>query len=274
MGVEEGCEFHDRHVAIKTTFLSTHVATIAHDDGARSCDALTMNRIKELREAAGLSQEALGFQIGSDKATISRLENGSRKLTQERMVAIAQALGCSPGDLIATRGLELPVKHARQAHTAPPPVIAPTGIAEIDVRAGMGFGGEALAEYRPDGNGGAALGDAVLGEWRMPNDYLRVELRAAPNDLRIIEVEGDSMMPTLQTGDRVMVNLRARIPSPPGIFAIWDGLGVVCKRVEHIQGSDPPRLRIISDNDRHEAYERTIEEAHIIGRVVWFARRL
>lgn len=233
-----------------------------------------MNRIKELREAAGLSQEALGFQIGSDKATISRLESGSRKLTQERMIAIAQALGCAPGDLIAARGLGLPARNAPQLQPINPETDTSSGIAEIDVRAGMGLDGEALAEYRPDRNSEATLGDAVLGEWQMPNDYLRVELRATPDDLRIIEVEGDSMTPTLQTGDRVMINLRARIPSPPGIFALWDGLGVVCKRVEHIQGSDPPRLRIISDNDHHATYERTIEEAHIIGRVVWLGRRL
>lgn len=274
MGVEKSCELHAEHVAIIATSLSTHVATIAHDDGARSCDARSMNRIKELREALGLSQEALGFQIGSDKATISRLENGSRKLTHERMVAIAQALGCSPADLIAVRGLELSPQSSQQISHAPPQTPRPTGIAEIDVRAGMGLGGEALAEYRPDGNGGAVVGDAVRGHWHLPDDYLRVELRAAAKDLTIIEVEGDSMAPTLQTGDRVMVNLRARIPSPPGIFALWDGLGVVCKRVEHIQGSDPPLLKIISDNERHSAYERTIEEAHIIGRVVWFARRM
>ena len=275
MVIEKGCELHGQHVAITATFLSTHVATIAHDADARSCDARTMNRIKELREAAGLSQEALAFQIGTDKTTISRLENGSRKLTQERMFAIAQALGCSPADLIAARGQEgLPSKPFAQPPAAHLSASKPSGIAEIDVRAGLGLGGEALSEYRPDGNGGVVLGDAVRGHWHLPDDYLRVELRATANDLTIIEVEGDSMAPTLQTGDRVMVNLRARIPSPPGIFALWDGLGVVCKRVEHIQGSDPPLLKIISDNERHSAYERTIEEAHIIGRVVWFARRM
>ena len=56
--------------------------------------------------------------------------------------------------------------------------------------------------------------------------------------------------------------------------AAMDGLGVVVKRLEHVMGTEPPRLRISSDNDRHQSYERTLDEVNIIGRVVWVARRL
>jgi hypothetical protein len=45
-----------------------------------------------------------------------------------------------------------------------------------------------------------------------------------------------------------LVDLGRRSPTPPGIFVLDDGMGLVAKRLEHIPSSDPPRVRIISDN--------------------------
>lgn len=61
-----------------------------------------MNRIKELREAAGLSAEQLAKAIGTTQPTVTRLENGARQLTEHWMRKLAKALGCQPGDLLAT----------------------------------------------------------------------------------------------------------------------------------------------------------------------------
>ncbi len=147
-------------------------------------------------------------------------------------------------------------------------------IPEIDIRAGMGGGGEQVVHYVPDGNGGMSAADDIRAEWNLPEDYIRSELRVSPATARIIEVQGDSMEPTLRSGERVMVNMADARPSPPGIFALWDGYGIVVKRIEHIPNSDPPMLRISSDNSYHREYERTADEVKIIGRVVWAARRL
>ena len=59
-----------------------------------------MNRIKKLREAAGLSSNELAARVGTSGAQMSRLENGERRLTVEWMQRIAKALGCKPSDLI------------------------------------------------------------------------------------------------------------------------------------------------------------------------------
>lgn len=147
-------------------------------------------------------------------------------------------------------------------------------VPEIDVRAGMGGGGESMLAYKPDSNGDAWPEDAVTGLWNLPPSYLQQELRLRPHAARIIEVQGDSMEPLLLSGDRVMVNLLDRAPSPPGVFAVWDGIGVVVKRLEFIPNSDPPCIVISSDNPKHGRYERTADEVNIIGRVVWFARRM
>lgn len=50
------------------------------------------NRIYELRKKTGMSQDALGEEIGCNKSKISKLENGNQELTQSWMVKIARAL--------------------------------------------------------------------------------------------------------------------------------------------------------------------------------------
>ena len=67
-------------------------------------------------------------------------------------------------------------------------------------------------------------------------------------------------------------------PNPPdqspGIFILDDGVGLVAKRIEIIPSTTPQMLRISSENSAYSSYQRRIDEVHIIGRVVWFARRL
>lgn len=58
------------------------------------------NRIRELRERAGLSQWKLGEIVGTSAPQIGRLEIGSRQLTVDWMRKIARALGVQPADLL------------------------------------------------------------------------------------------------------------------------------------------------------------------------------
>jgi phage repressor protein C with HTH and peptisase S24 domain len=123
--------------------------------------------------------------------------------------------------------------------------------------------------------GGAAVNfEDQLDSWYFPVNWLRHELRARPIDLRIITIDGDSMEPMLRSGDRVLIDTSRRLPSPPGIFVLHDGIGLVIKQVEHIPNSDPPRISLKSINDHYENYERVSEEINIAGRVIWMARRL
>lgn len=82
------------------------------------------------------------------------------------------------------------------------------------------------------------------------------------------------MTPTLNSGDVVLVDTSRRMPTPPGIFVLHDGMGLVAKRLEHIPNSDPPQVRIVSDNPHYPPYERLVDEMNIIGRIRWFAREM
>ncbi len=135
-------------------------------------------------------------------------------------------------------------------------------VAEIDVQASAGPGTihDGLEEAK--------------GTWLFPDPVIRHEFRTMPENLRIITVDGDSMEPLLSTGDRFLIDTSQRVSVPPGIFVIWDGMGVVAKRVEHVHYSDPPTVVIKSVNPEYQTYERDADEVHIIGRVIWAAKRL
>lgn len=105
-------------------------------------------------------------------------------------------------------------------------------------------------------------------------EWIRDRLGVTHDDLRMIFVRGDSMEPTLCAGDMILIDITKKSPTPPGIFVLFDGFGLVAKRLEFISNTTPPAIRIISDNAQYSAYERTIDELHIIGRVVWFAREM
>jgi len=119
----------------------------------------------------------------------------------------------------------------------------------------------------------------IIGENKTEPNYfreawIREHLRAEPKDLRMMAVVGDSMAPTLLNGDMVLVNMAQKTATPAGIFVIFDGNGLSAKRLEYMANAKPPRLRIICDNPKYSAYERSPAEAYIIGRVVWFSRAM
>ena len=132
------------------------------------------------------------------------------------------------------------------------------------------------AAARPSIGGGAIVEDEDRPgrDFHFRRAWIRDRLKAAPSMLRVMAVQGDSMMPTLNEGDVILVDMNQRNPIPPGVFVLHDGMGLVAKRLEHIPMSDPPRVRIISDNPHYTPYECTADEVNIVGRVRWYGREM
>lgn len=108
--------------------------------------------------------------------------------------------------------------------------------------------------------------------WGLPRPFLE-SLKLEAKHLAIVSIIGESMEPLLRDGDIVMLDLRARDPSLPGIYALWEGSATVCKRVEVVHGTDPQKFRVMSVNPAYSAYEVLAEESNVIGRVAWYGRR-
>lgn len=60
------------------------------------------NRIRVMREARGLSLEALAAEAGTTNQQISLLEAGKRRLTVDWLLRLALPLKCHPWELVAS----------------------------------------------------------------------------------------------------------------------------------------------------------------------------
>ena len=130
---------------------------------------------------------------------------------------------------------------------------------------------EVLPSYAGMGGGGTGEGDRE--QALIPRALVEDELRAKPSDLLLIEARGESMMPDFMHGDQILIDKRDNNPVQPGAFALWDGDGYVVKLVERVP-RERGRYRIFSANDRFSAYEVGEDEIRIMGRPVWFGRRI
>lgn len=173
-------------------------------------------------------------------------------LSTRTLVKLADAAGVDP-PRFGQNANKTPQNSGLKFDT--PKSVPSARIIEMDVRASAGAG--SVVEYEDEKH-----------SWGFPEQWIRAELDTQPGNLYIITIAGDSMPGVLEPGDKAIVNIADRQPTPPGTFILHDGLGLVAKRIEHIDHSDPPTIRITSTNPAYETYERTLEEAHIMGRVV------
>jgi phage repressor protein C with HTH and peptisase S24 domain len=225
-------------------------------------------KVLQLLKEHGSDLRKASLAMGRNAAYVHQyVYRGSPKvLSEDDRIALAEHLGIDEDELrhqARPRPQTRPTRRAGrvESDTSGGPLEGFSKVPEIDVRASAGPG--ALLEGFEE----------TKDVWYFPDAVIRHEFRTRAGDLRIITIDGDSMEPVLSSGDRIMVDTSQRVPVPPGIFVIWDGMGIVAKRIEHILSSDPAKLRIMSVNPDYETYERDAEEVHVIGRVVWSARR-
>lgn len=210
---------------------------------------------REIRQR-GTNMKAVSKELGLNETYVQQfLKSGKPKVLPEDVrLRLAELWGVDETALGAPAR-----KHIRE-EAAPESLVF---IPEHDVR--LSAGGGAVVPDDPE----------VGNKWPFPKAYLRHALSLTHSDsLAVSEVIGDSMEPTLRSGDRVMVDMADQSLATPGVFALHDGDGTVIKRVERVPASRPPSLRLISDNPHHGNYEVPAETVHVVGRVVWFGRRL
>lgn len=123
------------------------------------------------------------------------------------------------------------------------------------------------------GAGASVDGEAVEGEVAFDPKWLR-ELGADPRALSIIRVEGDSMAPTLDDGDDILVDggdAAARLRD--GIYVLRMDDVLMVKRVARAPGQG--RISVISDNPHYRSWDDLpMASVQLVGRVVWTGRRV
>jgi phage repressor protein C with HTH and peptisase S24 domain len=204
-------------------------------------------RLRELRERKKLSRQALAELAETSPGQIQKLEQGERKLTVEWMERLGPHVDAETADFVS----------------APP--MAPTDVVEFDGREHT-----AIARYDAglSSGPGSLIGDypEPLGYQLIETQWLRAMTRAAPGDLCVVRVDGDSMQDTLFDGDWVLVDRTKRRISREGLYAIRVLDACWIKRISI--NLKEKLIRVISDNPKYKVDELSEEELDLLGRVV------
>ena len=227
-------------------------------------------RFRDLLRRNSLTLKAASLAIGRNRTYLHQyVDRGiPAVLTYRDSEILAGMLGCNPSELrheAVPKRRPMKRKPPRRPAALPGAPLVAVPEVTVEVSAGAGtFAQEFVSE--------TAL-------WHWPENMIRHEAGAAPEDLRILRVRGNSMEPELRDGDRIVVDVSRRLPATGETFVLWDGIGLVVKHVEVARGDaadddDPPRLRLISANPDYAPYSCLVQDAHILGKVVWVVRRV
>lgn len=102
-------------------------------------------------------------------------------------------------------------------------------------------------------------------------DWLQRVLKLDLRNMALIEVIGDSMSPTVDGGDVVLVDLRETRFRLDGIYVLHTGADLAVKR---LQRQPDGKLMMRSDNPAYESYAVKPEELNVMGRALWVGGRL
>lgn len=223
----------------------------------RSLNSMDPKKIVDALRARNIPHKDIAEAIGRERSVATKLVTGKRDMQVTEIEPL----------------LNLLKEHDRQfrhtGNTSDKPDI-------IDVRSDLPAFVE-VPEYdvRLSAGGGFIVDEETtrrrwpMSRWLL-QDYLNVPL----DRVTMQEVIGDSMSPTLESGDFVLIDLTDKRLGLPGVFAVWDGDALVCKRLERVPGTDPAQVKLKSDNPLHSEYIVPADRVNIVGRVRWFTRRM
>ncbi|MEY8203769.1 MAG: S24 family peptidase [Bermanella sp.] len=104
--------------------------------------------------------------------------------------------------------------------------------------------------------------------------WLSSQLNVCGDKLAFVSIDGDSMLPSLNPGDNVLVDLSHTQLVHEGIYLLHSEQGLMAKRLKQLaQG----RIEVISDNPEYQSWfidDANSESPRIVGKVVWCARQV
>lgn len=222
-------------------------------------------QVKALREKAGLSVRAISELMGMPKSTYVHYETATRFKDRYLPVEFAESFaaavgprGVGRGEVMALTGLATLGAPVEVPNGQP----APNGTRLVpiyDVAASAGHGAIVDAE---DHISNLAFGVR----------YLREMTSAGSRDLAAIRVKGESMEPTLLDDDMVLIDLTKKSLDYDGLFVLRYGEALQVKRIG--RGSKRDTVMVIADNSRYPPVEVDRRELDVIGKVLWYGRKV
>lgn len=129
-------------------------------------------------------------------------------------------------------------------------------------------------DIQASAGGGSVIHDeAIVDHLAFRSDWVRQTLGLDPAHLALIDVRGDSMSPTIEGGDLLLLDTRLGTAKSEGVFVINLNGSLLVKRVRiKLSGV----VEIVSDNPNYGSETISGDELDrlaIVGRVVWHGRK-
>lgn len=227
------------------------------------------NKIKHYRKINKLTQTELGKKLNVKKATVSHYENGIRTPDQDKLFELADVFGISIDDLFPPREFNgilsiyeqlVPSRQAKVYNFAEFQLEEQNKVIHIHKDNGD-YVTETLRGYLSAGTGELQL-EEVLEEVEIP-----VEIIPEQHYDMLLQINGDSMLPMFQDGERIFVRkiedtgeLRS---GQIGVFII-DGESYLKKAYK-----EDNQLRLVSLNDKYDdLIFNEVNDIEVIGTVV------
>jgi transcriptional regulator with XRE-family HTH domain len=217
--------------------------------------------IYHAREARHMSRTELVKKTGISKQQLSRLENGQIRLRLDHLKPFAAVLGYSPEQILLwgrfPHGLDGVESDDRRSNASGKSSgsKASVEVREIDTRAPLARG-RVASRFKSE-------------HWQFPESFVSEQLHTESSELLVLEMNGDSMAPTVVSGERVIIDGGHKNPIPDGLYAIRDAFeAAVVRRLQVLRSATPTRVKIISDNPNHASEETPLSDLEIVGKVV------
>lgn len=211
-------------------------------------------RIKEARIEKDLTQKQLAAKVGIKQPTLSELERGDSAGTT-MVASFAAALGVNALWLETGKGEKHAPQELKKVIAVDEDDKSFIQIRKVKLRLSAGITG-----FLPDQDVGDDSSISIPRKWIEAKGLFAENLLA-------VKVRGESMSPSLNEGDTVVINTADIKPSDGIVFAVnYEGEAVI-KRLSR----DAGEWWLISDNPDQRKYHRKIcrgNECIIIGRVV------
>lgn len=220
-------------------------------------ETILSKNIASLRKHLGENQEKFAGRLGVAQSYISKWENRDIEPMARPMGRMAELAGRT-----VEQFMDQPWFADGSAHPRTPPPANDDETAELialDLSLSMGPG--------------TLIEDFIEEERvRISLAFIQAITRTPSDRLRLVRGIGESMEPTLRTGDRVMVDINERqLTRAHGIYWI-DHLGT--HGIKRLRASGRGKVMIMSDNPAVPDFEADAADIRIEGRVIWFAREL
>jgi len=194
--------------------------------------------LKTIREKNRLSQPQLAEILGCSKQYISKVESGKLALSKKFYDILNDKYNVSFGN--DNECIEIVVRS--------------------DVSASMGYG---VTIYN----------ESQTGTYQI-SKKLASDLGIIPDKTEMIFASGDSMLPTIEGGDSLLVDLNRK--------EIYDGR-IYCVRIDgqlyakRLQKIPPSKVIVISDNQKYQSFEIDFSKQidfdfEVIGEIRWWGR--